>query len=109
MLISEGLQSQGQAELKNRTRKSFILSVGFQLAQVVEGYVVYDERGIESINRPVELLRMMLNYAVDEKLLRRDQNPFTEKKSKSLVDRQAETKRQRIPNFGEEMAARNLH
>src|SRR5262245_40194410 len=36
-----------------------------------------DQRGIESINRAVELLRAVLNYAVDEKMLREEQNPFS--------------------------------
>jgi len=31
------------------------------------------QRGIESINRPVELLRTIFNYAVEEKMLREDQ------------------------------------
>jgi hypothetical protein len=35
------------------------------------------QRSMESLNRPVELLRTMLNYAIDEKLLRPDQSPFS--------------------------------
>jgi integrase len=62
------------------------------------------QRGIESINRPVELLRTIFNYAVDEKLLREGQNPFSKKKARSLIDRRAETKREEFPTFGEEMA-----
>jgi len=62
------------------------------------------QRGIESINRPVELLRTILNYAVEEKMLREEQNPFSKKKARSLIDRPAETKREEFPTFGEEMA-----
>ena len=63
-----------------------------------------DQRGIESINRAVELLRTVLNYAVEEKMLREEQNPFSKKKARSLIDRRAETKREQLPTFGEEMA-----
>jgi integrase len=59
---------------------------------------------MESLNRPVELLRTMLNYAIDEKLLRADQSPFSERKTRSLIERSGENKRERIPTFGEEMA-----
>jgi hypothetical protein len=37
------------------------------------------QRKIESINRPVELLRVMLNYAVDEPMITPDQNPFSQR------------------------------
>jgi integrase len=63
-----------------------------------------DQRGIESINRAVELLRTVLNYAVEEKMLREEQNPFSRKKARSLIDRRAEAKREQLPTFGEEMA-----
>ncbi|MCG3143029.1 MAG: hypothetical protein HONDAALG_00342 [Gammaproteobacteria bacterium] len=62
------------------------------------------QRSVESINRPVELLRTMLNYAVEEKILRADQNPFSMRSAKSLIERDAENRRERIPTFGEEMA-----
>lgn len=62
------------------------------------------QRSLESLNRPVELLRTMLNYAIDEKLLRADQSPFSERKTRSLIERSGENKRERIPTFGEEMA-----
>src|SRR5262245_22351966 len=62
------------------------------------------QRGIESLNRAVELLRTVLNYAVEEKMLREEQNPFSRKKARSLIDRRAETKREEFPTFGEEMA-----
>ncbi len=65
-------------------------------------------RSIEAINRPVELLRTVLNYAVEEKMLREDQNPFSRKKAKSLIDRPAETKREELPTFGEEIALLNV-
>ncbi len=62
------------------------------------------QRSIESINRAVELLRTVLNYAVEEKMLREEQNPFSRKKARSLIDRRAESKREQLPTFGEEMA-----
>jgi integrase len=62
------------------------------------------QRGIESINRAVELLRTVLNYAVEEKMVREEQNPFSKKKARSLIDRRAESKREQLPTFGEEMA-----
>ena len=62
------------------------------------------QRSIEAINRPVELLRTILNYAVEEKMLREEQNPFSRKKARSLIDRRAEAKREQLPTFGEEMA-----
>jgi integrase len=37
-------------------------------------------------------------------MLREEQNPFSKKKARSLIDRLAETKREELPTFGEEMA-----
>ena len=48
---------------------------------------------IEAINRPIELLRTMLNYAVGEKLLRAEHNPFTAQRGRNLIDRATETQR----------------
>jgi hypothetical protein len=64
-------------------------------------------RRIESINRPVELLRVMLNYAVDERMITPDQNPFSQRSTRALIERAAETKRERFPTFGEELALIN--
>jgi hypothetical protein len=66
------------------------------------------QRGLESINRPVELLRTVLNYAVEEKMLREEQNPFSKKKARSLIDRHGESKREQLPTFGQEMASHDL-
>jgi hypothetical protein len=49
------------------------------------------QRKIESINRPVELLRVMLNYAVDERMITPDQNPFSQRGTRALIERAAET------------------
>jgi integrase len=65
------------------------------------------QRKIESINRPVELLRVMLNYAVDERMITPDQNPFSQRSTRALIERAAETKRERFPTFGEELALIN--
>src|SRR5262245_36032870 len=65
------------------------------------------QRRIESINRPVELLRVMLNYAVYERMITPDQNPFSQRSTRALIERAAETKRERFPTFGEELALIN--
>lgn len=66
-----------------------------------------EQRSIEAINRPVELLRTMLNYAVGEKLLRAENNPFAGQQGRNLIDRAAEKHRERFPTFGEELALLN--
>jgi integrase len=65
------------------------------------------QRKIESINRPVELLRVILNYAVEERMISADQNPFSQRSTRALIERTAETKRERFPTFGEELALIN--
>ncbi|MBL8208612.1 MAG: site-specific integrase, partial [Blastocatellia bacterium] len=62
-----------------------------------------EQRSIQAINRPVELLRAIINYAIDEKLLPADDSPFKAKRN-GLIERKAETKRERWPTFGEELA-----
>jgi len=62
-----------------------------------------EQRSIQAINRPVELLRAIINYAIDEKLLPADDSPFNAKRN-GLIERKAETKRERWPTFGEELA-----
>jgi integrase len=62
------------------------------------------QRGIVSINRPLELLRTLFFYAEDEGLIRAEQNPFGGRRGKGLIDRAAEIPRERFPSFGEEMA-----
>ncbi|HEX9273244.1 MAG TPA: tyrosine-type recombinase/integrase [Candidatus Binatia bacterium] len=64
------------------------------------------QRSVASINRELEFFRTMLNYAVTNKMLAR--NPFNESKGKKLIDRAAETKRERFPTFGEEMRLLDL-
>jgi integrase len=61
------------------------------------------QRAIASVNHELEILRRVLNYAVRNRKLTK--SPFTEDRSgKPLIQRQHETKRERIPTFGEEMA-----
>jgi integrase len=67
------------------------------------------QRSIEAINRPVEMLRVMLNYAVDERMISPDQNPFSQKSARTLIERVAETSRERFPTFGEELALINYY
>ena len=62
-----------------------------------------EQRSIQAINRPVELLRAIINYATDEKLLPAEDSPFKTKRN-GLIERKAETKRERWPTFGEELA-----
>jgi integrase len=59
------------------------------------------QRSVTSINRELEFLRTILNYAVTNNMLTR--NPFAAGKGKKLIDRAAENKRERFPTFGEEM------
>ena len=65
------------------------------------------QRKMEAINRPIELLRVMLNYAVDERMITPDQNPFSQRLTRKLIERSAETSRERFPTFGEELALIN--
>jgi integrase len=65
------------------------------------------QQSMEAINRPVELLRVMLNYAVDERMISPEQNPFFHKSAKTLIERAAETSRERFQTFGEELALIN--
>ncbi len=65
------------------------------------------QRSVEAINRPVEMLRVMLNYAVDERMISPEQNPFFHKSARALIERAAETSRERFPTFGEELALLN--
>ncbi len=64
------------------------------------------QRQIASINRELEFFRTVLNYAVNNGMLAR--NPFSLSKNQKLIDRAAETRRERFPTFGEEMALLNL-
>jgi hypothetical protein len=65
------------------------------------------QRSIEGINRPVEMLCVMLNYAVDERMISPDQNPFPQKSARAIIERVGETSRERFPTFGEELALIN--
>jgi integrase len=49
----------------------------------------------------------MLNYAVDERMITPDQNPFSQRSTRAIIERAAETKRERFPTFGEELALIN--
>jgi integrase len=53
-----------------------------------------------AINRELEFLRTVLNFAVTNGYLER--NPF--QAGRSIIDRPAENRRERFPTFGEEMA-----
>lgn len=64
------------------------------------------QRQIASINRELEFFRTVLNYAVTNGMLVR--NPFSLSKNQKLIERAAETRRERFPTFGEEMALLNL-
>jgi integrase len=62
----------------------------------------YKQRSIAAINRELEFFRTVLNYAVANGKLTR--NPFKLGNGQSLIEKSAETKRERFPTFGEEMA-----
>jgi integrase len=61
-----------------------------------------DQRSVASVHRELEVLRRVLNYAVTNRKLA--SNPFNAGTGGSLIQRKAETRRERIPTFGEEMA-----
>jgi integrase len=58
------------------------------------------QRSMAAINRELEFLRTVLNFAVTNGYLER--SPF--QAGRSIIDRPAENKRERFPTFGEEMA-----
>src|SRR5262249_54330972 len=61
------------------------------------------QRAIASVNHELEVLRRVLNYAVRNRKLAR--SPFNvDTSGRPLIQRQHETRRERIPTFGEEMA-----
>jgi len=53
------------------------------------------------------MLRVMLNYAVDERTISPDQNPFSQKSARTLIERAVETSRERFSTFGEELTLIN--
>jgi integrase len=59
-------------------------------------------RSITAVNREMEFLRAVLNYAVENGRLAR--SPFTVVRGRPLIEKALETKRERFPTFGEEMA-----
>jgi len=60
------------------------------------------QRTIAAVNRELEFFRTILNYAVANGKLTR--NPFNARNGQPLIERAAETKRERFPTFGEELA-----
>jgi len=60
------------------------------------------QRTIAAVNRELEFFRTVLNYAVANGKLTR--NPFNAGNGQPLIERSAETKRERFPTFGEELA-----
>lgn len=60
------------------------------------------QRSIAAVNRELECLRTILNYAVANGKLA--SNPFKAGNGQPLIDKTAENKRERFPTFGEELA-----
>jgi integrase len=60
-----------------------------------------EQRSVAAINRELEFLRTILNFAVTNGYL--DRNPFHAAK-KPIIERSHENKRERFPTFGEELA-----
>jgi integrase len=60
------------------------------------------QRELATINRELEFLRRMLNFAVTNGYLQ--QNPFHAGKGRSIIDKSGENERERWPTFGEEIA-----
>lgn len=61
-----------------------------------------EQRSMAAINRELEFLRTILNFAVTNGYL--EQNPFHAGRGRPIIDRPAENKRERFPTFGEELA-----
>lgn len=61
-------------------------------------------RAISSVNREMEYLRSVLNYGQDNGHLTKEQNPFSKAATRRLIERSQETRRDRFPTFGEELA-----
>lgn len=59
-------------------------------------------RKIATLNRELQFLSRVLNYAVANGYIER--NPFSDPTAKGLIQRARETKRERVLTFGEEMA-----
>jgi integrase len=59
------------------------------------------QRAIASINRELEFCKRLFNFAVDEGYLKT--NPF-KISQKKIIEKRGETKRNRLPGFGEEFA-----
>jgi integrase len=60
------------------------------------------QRSLAAINRELEFLRTILNFAVTNGYLER--NPFHAGKGRSIIDKSGENGRERFPTFGEEIA-----
>ena len=60
------------------------------------------QRFIAAVNRELKFFRTVLNYAVANGQLA--QNPFRASKHQPLIEKAVETKRERFPTFGEELA-----
>lgn len=63
-------------------------------------------RSIEAVNRPLELLRAIYTFAVQNNYLDEKSNPF--RFARGLIERHAETKLERFPTFGEELSLLNV-
>jgi integrase len=72
-------------------------------ATLIEAPTRNGQRTISGINRQLEFLNSVLNYAVTCGYI--DRNPFQTSKIK-LIDRPRETRRERMPGFGEDLAIR---
>lgn len=60
-------------------------------------------RSVTAINKVVEMLRSVLRYGIEERLLKPESSPF-QGNARDLIDKRGEKARERIPTFGEEMA-----
>lgn len=59
-------------------------------------------RAIASVNRELEFLRTVFNWGKDNGWVQA--SPFDKSSTRRLIQRSRETKRERVPGFGEEMA-----
>jgi integrase len=95
-------------DLKDFFKKKKIRSIKFSDLEDLKLYLVRrktkfgGQRSVASINRELEFCRTVLNFGVTNGYLKK--NPFRDGTGKPLIDRQGETKRERFPTFGEELA-----
>lgn len=63
-----------------------------------------NDRRIASVNRELQQMRTVFNYAVANDFIDARDNPFSKLKGEKLIDKRVERRRERLLSFAEEMA-----